>query len=110
MIWASASILQADAGVCGGITEWRRIAAMAASNNVAVAPHWLAEVHGHMVASTPNAVWVEYFTDVSVINLSRLFSTRLEVRPGGLALPQIAGLGVKLDAAAVKRYSVDGWA
>ena len=34
----AAAILQADAGVCGGITEWRKIAAMAASNNISIAP------------------------------------------------------------------------
>ncbi|MFQ5872387.1 MAG: mandelate racemase/muconate lactonizing enzyme family protein [Dehalococcoidia bacterium] len=106
----AASILQPDAGVCGGITEWRRIAAMAASNDIPVAPHWLAEVHIHLVASTPNAIWVEYFTDFNIINLGRLFATGLEVRPGGLALPQGPGLGVELDWSAVKRFSVDGWA
>ena len=56
----AASILQPDAGVCGGITEWRKIAALAAAHDIAVAPHWLADLHVHMVASTPNAVWVEY--------------------------------------------------
>ena len=106
----AASILQADAGVCGGITEWRKIAAMAASNNISVAPHWLAELHIHMVGSTPNATWVEYFPDFSVINIGRLFRTGLEVRPGGLALPERPGLGIELDDTAVTRYSVDGWA
>jgi len=105
----AASILQADAGVCGGITEWRKIAAMADRHKVAVAPHWLAEVHAHLVAATPNAIWVEYFPDFSVISLGRLFSTRLEVRAGGLALSQGPGLGVELDEAAVRAYSVDGW-
>ena len=106
----AASILQPDAAVCGGITEWRKIAAMAGTHGIPVAPHWLAELHVHMVASTPNATWVEYFTDFSVINLGRLFSTSLEVKPGGLALPQRPGLGVELDEAAVNRYSIDGWA
>jgi L-alanine-DL-glutamate epimerase-like enolase superfamily enzyme len=105
----AASILQPDAGVCGGITEWRKIAALAAAHDIAVAPHWLADLHVHMVASTPNAVWVEYFPDFSVLNLGMLFSTALEVRPGGLALPQGPGLGIDLDEAAVSRYSVDGW-
>jgi L-alanine-DL-glutamate epimerase-like enolase superfamily enzyme len=62
-----------------------------------------------MVAATPNATWVEYFTDHQVLNLGRLFSTSLEVRPGGLALPQAPGLGVELDEAAVARFTVDGW-
>ena len=106
----AAAILQADAGVCGGITEWRKIAAMAASNNISVAPHWLAEVHVHMVGSTPNATWVEYFTDLNVLNIGRLFSTSLELRPGGLALPDAPGLGVELDESAVTRFSLDGWA
>ncbi|MBI2460260.1 MAG: hypothetical protein HYV61_01815 [Candidatus Rokubacteria bacterium] len=51
----------------------------------------------------------EYFPDFSIISLSRLFSTRLEVRAGGLALPQGPGLGVQLDEAAVRTYAVDGW-
>ena len=105
----AASILQADAGVCGGVTEWRRIAALAAVADLEVAPHWLADLHVHLVASTPNATWVEYFTDDSILNVGRLFSSGLEVRSGGLALPQGPGLGVELDEAAVARYSVDGW-
>ena len=63
----AASIIQPDVGVCGGITEWRRIAALAASHDIPVAPHWLADVHVHLVASTPNATWVEYFTDLNVL-------------------------------------------
>ena len=106
----AASILQPDAGVCGGITEWRRIAGLAASHNIEVAPHWLADLHVHLVAATPNATWVEYFTDAAVLNLGRLFSTSLEVRPGGLAVPQTPGLGVELDEVAVDRFSIDGWA
>ena len=105
----AASILQPDAAVCGGITEWRRIAATAAASSLAVAPHWLADLHVHLVASTPNATWVEYFTDFNVLNIGVLFATALEVVPGGLALPQRPGLGVELDEAAVERYSVDGW-
>ena len=106
----AAAILQADAAVCGGITEWRRIAAMAAAYHIPVAPHWLAELHVHLVASAPNASWVEYFPNLSVLNVGRLSSTQLEVRPGGLALPQEPGLGVELDDAVVDRFSVDGWA
>ena len=106
----AAAILQADAGVCGGITEWRKIAGLAAAHDIPVAPHWLADIHVHLVASTPNATWVEYFTDFSIINVGRLFRTQLEVQGGGLALPERAGLGVELDEAAVQRYAMDGWA
>jgi len=51
----AAEILQADAAVCGGISEWRRIAQTAASYGVAICPHWFHDLHVHLVASTPNA-------------------------------------------------------
>lgn len=105
----AASIIQTDAGVCGGITEFRRIAALAAAQSVPVAPHWLADLHVHLVAATPNATYVEFFTDTDVLNLMEVFRTRLKVKNGGLAVPQEPGLGVVLDDEAVTRYSRDGW-
>lgn len=105
----AAAILQTDAGVCGGITEFRRIAAIAAGRGVTVAPHWLADLHVHLVASTPNATYVEFFTDTEVLNLMEIFKTRLEMKGSGLALPQEPGVGVVLDDDAVNRYSHDGW-
>ena len=105
----AAAILQTDAAVCGGITEFRRIAALAAGRGVTVAPHWLADLHVHLVAATPNATWVEFFLDTEVLNLMEVFQTRLEVCEAGLAVPQEPGHGVVLDDAAVERYSRDGW-
>ena len=105
----AASIIQPDAGVCGGITEFRRIASLAAAHGVSVAPHWLADLHVHLVAATPNATWVEFFTGTDVLNLMEVFKTRLKVKNGGLALPQEPGHGVVLDEAAVERFSKDGW-
>ena len=105
----AAAILQTDAAVCGGITEFRRIAALAAGRGVTVAPHWLADLHVHLVAATPNATWVEFFPDTEVLNLMEVFQTRLEVCEAGLAVPQEPGHGVVLDDAAVERYSRDGW-
>ncbi len=105
----AASVLQPDATVCGGISEWRRIAAMAAAAKLPVAPHWVPEVHVHLVAATPNGTWVEYFPDESVINLARLFQTSLEVRQGELVVPQGPGLGVALDESRVNQYAVDAW-
>lgn len=106
----AAAILQPDVTVCGGITEWRRIAGMAAAANLPVAPHWVPEVHVHLVAATPNATWVEYFTDATVINITTLLQTRLEIRRGDLVVPQAPGLGVIFDEAQVKKYAIGAWA
>ena len=105
----AASIIQPDAGVCGGVTEFRRIAAYAQHHNISVAPHWLADIHVHLVAATPNASYVEFFTDTEVLNIMEVFRSRIAVRGDGLELPQEPGIGVVLDDNALERYSRDGW-
>ena len=93
--------------VCGGITEWKRIAAMAAGYGVTMCPHWFHDVHAHLVAATPNARYVEFFPDDKVLNFRRLIDTQLEHENGDLILPQTPGLGFGFDENAVKAYALD---
>lgn len=102
-----AEILQTDAAVCGGISEWRRIAATAASYGVTVSPHWFHDLHVHLVAATPNARFVEFFPDDQVLNFRRLVDTQLEHRDGALLLPKGPGLGFDFDEHAVARHALD---
>jgi L-alanine-DL-glutamate epimerase-like enolase superfamily enzyme len=105
----AASILQPDAAVCGGITEWRRIAALAAGHSIPVAPHWFADLHVHLVAATPNATWVEYFTDTQILNFMKLLKNSLRMEGGQLILPKDPGLGMHWDEESINRWSLDGW-
>ncbi len=100
-----AEILQTDAAVCGGITEWRRIAAHADSRGVTVSPHWFHDLHAPLVAATPNARFVEYFPDDQVLNFRRLINQQLTPHQGRLKLHQTPGLGFGFDEAAVRKYS-----
>jgi L-alanine-DL-glutamate epimerase-like enolase superfamily enzyme len=102
-----AEILQTDAVVCGGISEWRRIAALAAGYDVTMCPHWFHDVHAPLVAATPNARYVEFFPDDQVLNFRRLIDRQLEARNGDLILHQTPGLGFDFDEQAVKRYALD---
>lgn len=107
----AAEILQTDAAVCGGISEWRRIAGMAAGFGVTMCPHWFHDLHVHLVASTPNARYVEYFPDDQVLNFRRLIDRQLEVRNGNLVVPATPGLGFLFDEQALQRYAHGGgWA
>ena len=100
----AAAILQTDALVCGGITEWKRIAATAASYGVVMCPHWFHDVHAPLVAATPNARYVEFFGDDQVLNFRRLIDRQLEQRDGRVILHQTPGLGFGFDEAAVARH------
>lgn len=102
-----AEILQTDAAVCGGISEWRRIAQTAASYGVTMSPHWFHDLHVHLVASAPNARYVEFFPDDQVLNFRRLINRQLEVKNGDLLLPQTPGLGFEFDEKAVAKYSLN---
>ncbi|GAA3730445.1 L-alanine-DL-glutamate epimerase-like enolase superfamily enzyme [Spinactinospora alkalitolerans] len=104
----AAAILQTDAAVCGGITEFRRIAATASAHGVPVAPHWFHDLHAHLVAATPNCTFVEFFPDDRVLNFRALIDTQLAVRDGELVLPRTPGLGFGFDPEAVERYTVPG--
>jgi len=106
----AAIILQTDAAVCGGVTEFRRIAATAASYGVTISPHWFHDLHLHLVAATPNARYVEYFPDDLVLNFRRLVDHQIETRDGSLLLSNRPGLGFSFDPQAVTRYAVSPWA
>lgn len=105
----AASILQTDAAVCGGITEFKRISAIADGYGVTMSPHWFHDLHVHLVATTPNARFVEYFPDDTVLNFRRLIDRQLEVREGKLRLPSGPGLGFRFDEKTVAELSQDGW-
>lgn len=100
----AAAILQTDALVCGGISEWRRIAATAASYGVVMCPHWFHDVHAPLVAATPNARYVEFFWDDQVLNFRRLIDRQLTQKGGRIALHQAPGLGFSFDDDAVTKY------
>jgi L-alanine-DL-glutamate epimerase-like enolase superfamily enzyme len=105
----AADILQTDAAVCGGVTEWMRIAAMANAFGLGMAPHWFHDLHVHLVAAVPNALFVEYFPDDSVLNFRRLLDRQLGVANGYLQLPPDPGLGFDFDDNQVSRHSLNGW-
>ena len=104
----AAQILQPDACVAGGISEWRRIAALAAEHDLPVIPHWHANLHAQLAAATPNCPMVEYFAlSEGIYNFEQLVTNPLDVRDGRIMLDQSSGIGVELDWDAVAYYAID---
>ena len=100
------TILQHDACVCGGITEWRRMTDLAAAYGVTVNPHWFHDIHIHLVASSTSAHYVEFFTDDLVLNFRAVVDTQLEFKDGNVLLPKTAGLGFNFKEDVVQQYGV----
>jgi len=90
-----------DLARVGGITPWRRIAALAQAYQMPVCGHVIPEIHVHLLSAIPNAFMVEYVPRSAPILLGM---PALEA--GCLVAPQAPGLGLEFDAAAIKRYRV----
>jgi L-alanine-DL-glutamate epimerase-like enolase superfamily enzyme len=99
-------IVQPNAAITGGITDWLRIHALATLASVPVSPWNLQMVHVHLAAGLPNVKWIEYFmADNPLLEFqSRLFRgpvLREEATAEGIVLvpPDAPGLGLELDEA-----------
>ena len=90
-----------DLARVGGITPWRKIAALAQAHHVPVCGHVVPEIQVHLLASIPNGHLVEY-----VPRSAGILQAMPSVEKGELVVPGAAGLGIALDEDAVRRYTV----
>lgn len=103
----AADILQPDACVCGGVSEWLKIAHLAAAHGLAVAPHWNADLHVHLAAATENCLAIEWFDlNEDVYNFDLVLAEHLVASDGIVEVPTRPGVGLVLDEDAVARYRV----
>lgn len=96
--------LQADVSRCGGITEWLRVAAVAASHGLQISGHCAPHLHAAVATAVPNLRHLEWFHDHVRIE-SMFFDGALDpaggvVRPD----PDAPGLGLTLRASDAQRY------
>ena len=101
-----ADIVQPDVGRVGGVTEWMKVAHLAHSFDLPVAPHSVQLVHLHLACATPNLKVVEYM-NVGLAG-DRVWYTEFPDQKDGMwsPYPDRPGLGLELDPDAVARYSV----
>jgi D-arabinonate dehydratase len=88
-------ILQPDALILGGITEYMKVAALAQANDLDVAPHGAQEVHIHLVAAVPNGLILEYYRDSVNPMHGKVWENELTIKDGYVYAPDLPGLGLK---------------
>jgi L-alanine-DL-glutamate epimerase-like enolase superfamily enzyme len=110
-------VLQPDLSWVGGLTEGRRIAALARLHRVPLVPHnWGTAVNFaasiHLVAAMPRGFLCEYPITPRLPGaqqpspmMTELARTPVVVEGGYARVPQGPGLGIELDETAVARYT-----
>lgn len=101
-------IVQPDVTVVGGITEWMKVAHLAAGHDIAVAPHYNWDIHAQLLAAIDNGLWAEYFyrdSDVKVFD-DVIEAPVVPDEEATLHLPDRAGHGVRLDRDALAEFEV----
>jgi L-alanine-DL-glutamate epimerase-like enolase superfamily enzyme len=96
-----------DASWGGGPTEWRRIAALAASFDVQLGHHEEAQVASHLLASQPHGTYVEAFSPARDPIFWQMIENRPALVDGQFCLPERPGLGWVLDETFIARHRVD---
>jgi L-alanine-DL-glutamate epimerase-like enolase superfamily enzyme len=94
----AADIILPDATqVCGGITEWRRIAALADAYRIPIAAHIGDLTHVHCVAAVPNGLIVEYFRPQDTTRRMYEAEPLALNKDGMFEVPQSPGFGMSLN-------------
>lgn len=86
-------ILMPDLQRIGGLTEMRRVAALAHAHNLPISTHFFTHQSLSIAGSAANCISVEH-----VDWFDRLFNERLEIKDGNIALPKTAGTGFSFSS------------
>ncbi len=100
-------VVQPDVTVVGGVTEWLKVANLAANHDIPVAPHYNWDLHAHLLSTIENGLWLEYFyRDWDVKVFDDVLEYPMDPEDGMIAVPDRPGHGVVLDQSAVDEYRI----
>ena len=101
----AASILNADAKVLGGVTEWMKVAALAQAHDLDVAPHGSQDIHIHLVSAISNGLILEFYRDSVDPMWGKMYHHTLRVNADGtVSPPEVPGHGAEPNYAELEPY------
>ena len=102
-----AAIIQPDAQIMGGVTEFMKVAALAQSQDLPIAPHGNQQVHVQLVAAIPNGLTVEYYRGATDPLWGEMFEDTLMIEDGYVSPSDKPGFGITLNEKALKQYKIN---
>jgi len=98
-------VMQFDCNAHAGITEWRKVAAMASMSYIRMAPHHEPVLHGHLLASIPNGLILESFANPDRDPFwFELYDRKPRIEKSVLYLDNTPGFGIEFNQKALAKY------
>ena len=103
----AAAILNADAKVLGGVTEFMKVAALAQAHDLDIAPHGSQDIHVHLVAAISNGLILEFYRDTVDPMWGKTYRHTLTLNDDGtVSPPNVPGIGADPNYEALAPYRV----
>ena len=99
----SADVLMPDLQRVGGVTEFMRVAHLAAAYDVPISSHLFSEMSLQLLGAITNALYLEYMPWFSPI-----YNEELEFRDGKALVPERPGWGFTFNAGYIKKLREHG--
>ncbi len=92
-------IVNYDASEGGGVTDWRRAAALCAASGLSVAHHEESQIAQHLISAIPHGTCIECFADPERDPVwQRMWLNRPAIVDGMMTVSPGPGFGLELDA------------
>ena len=96
-----------DASEGGGVTDWRRAAALCQAAGVEMAHHEESQIASHLLAAVPHGTYAECFADPERDPMwQTVWANRPPIKDGVMEVATGTGFGIELDQALVKKFRV----
>ena len=100
-------LVNIDVSECGGVTEWRRAAALCSAAGVGMAHHEESQIARHLLGAVAHGTYVECFADPDRDPVwQSMWANRPAPRDGMFEVGTDPGFGLILDGEMIRRYRV----
>ncbi|MCF3935848.1 mandelate racemase/muconate lactonizing enzyme family protein [Acuticoccus sp. M5D2P5] len=102
-----AAILNPDAKILGGVSEFMKVAALAQAHGLDISSHGTQDIHIHLMAAIPNGLMLEYYRDTHDPLWLHMYKNPLMLNPDGTVTPpDEPGIGVFPNFEVLKEHRV----
>ncbi len=103
----AAAILNPDAKILGGVTEFMKVAALAQADDLDIAPHGSQDIHVHLVSAISNGLILEFYHQSTDPMWGRIYRNTLRLNDDGtVSAPNAPGIGIDVNEDALSEYRV----